>query len=88
MLTADVKMFASVTKHSTALFSYGARVQGVTVPREKHRDLLSVNLAKTRLIICKQTAKISLEKCSKVKEEFHQPKGKGGRCQILQKREN
>lgn len=46
---------------------------------------LSAKLDKNRLITCKQTAKINLETHSKMKEEFQQPKGKGGRCQILQK---
>jgi len=46
---------------------------------------LSVKLDKNRLVTCKQTAKINLGRRSKMKEEFQQPKGKGGRCQILQK---
>lgn len=40
---------------------------------------LSVKLDKNRLITHKQTTKINLERCRKMKEEFQQPKGKKGR---------
>lgn len=46
---------------------------------------LSVKLDKNRLITRKQTTKINLERCRKIKEEFQQPKGKEKRCHILQK---
>lgn len=44
---------------------------------------LNVKLDKTRLIVHKLRAKINLGRHIKMKEEFQQPKGKGGRCQIL-----
>lgn len=60
----------------------------MTQSQERHTKKipLSVKLDKNRLITCKPTANINLERLSKMREEFQQPKGKGGRCQILQKR--
>jgi len=55
--------------------------------RERAREQipLSAKLDKSRLIISKQTAKINLERCNKMKEEFQQPKGRRERHQIPQK---
>lgn len=68
------------------LLLYRAKVQGITQSQEGNikKIPLSVKQDKTRLIIHKLRAKINLGRHIKTKEEFQQPKGKGGRCQIFQ----
>lgn len=69
------------------LLFHRAKVQGMRQSQEGNtkKILLSVKLDKNRSIIRKQTTKINLERCRKMKEEFQQPKGKEERCHILQK---
>lgn len=72
-------IFVSVTEKqnsSTSLRSKSSRDDKVPGERSTQKIPLSVKLDKGRLIAGKQAAKINLERCNKMKEEFQQPEGR------------